>query len=99
MSRINAQRMKRILLVLPLLFLIAFFLVGCGHGSTSPSGVNSSQTTTSSTTSHSSPNADATAVQAGDQQIQTALPSLDQAQNDADNAATNGDSQDSNPTP
>ena len=96
MSHISFPRMRRIMLVLPLLLLLAFLLVGCGGNSTtSASGNSASQTTTQ----NGSSGGDATSVQNGDQQAQNLLQSLDRAQQDADSAANSGDQQDTSQTP
>jgi PBP1b-binding outer membrane lipoprotein LpoB len=93
MSHLSFLHVKRALIVLPLIFLLAFFLVGCaGKGLTSTSNNNATPTVTSQ------PN-NTTTLQNDDQHVQDLLRSLDQAQQDADNAANNGDQQDNNQTP
>jgi hypothetical protein len=99
MSRISYPRMKRIIFVLPLLLLLAFFLVGCGgrNNAIIGSGTATSQASSTTHTPSSSSN-DATNVENGDQQVQQLLQSLDQALQDADNAS-NSSGQDAEHTP
>lgn len=100
MSYITCPRVKKTIFVLPLLLLLVFFLIGCGNSNSavSTSGSNASQTP-SSQSQDGTPNPAATSVVGGDDQLQTVLPSLDQSQNEADNAANTGDQQDTNPNP
>jgi PBP1b-binding outer membrane lipoprotein LpoB len=86
--------MKRLILVLSVLLIIALFLVGCQTG-TSP--VSTSQGSGTTSTQPLSTD-DATNVKNGDQQIQDLLPSLDNSLQDA-NDASDGDQQDTNPGP
>ena len=116
---ISRPRIKRLILVLPLVFVLAFFVIGCSNstgnisgtsttnnqtGTTTSSQSGSSNTTTtntpsSGTTPQSGSSTDnATNVKNGDQQVQSLLQSLDNAQKDADNAS-NSSQQDTNQVP
>jgi hypothetical protein len=99
MSRISYPRMKRIMYFLPLLLLLAFFLVGCGNRNSASQTTTTTNTQSSTTTQNGSSSDDATSVQNGDQQAQNLLQSLDKAQQDADNASNSGDQQDTNQIP
>jgi hypothetical protein len=97
MSRISCPHMKRILLMLPLLLLLAFFLMGCAKGTHDISGTTNQGSSTTNTQSSST--ADTTNVKNGDQQVQNLLQSLDNAQKDAVDASNSGDQQDASPVP
>jgi uncharacterized lipoprotein YajG len=98
MSHISCPRMKRILFVLPLLLLLALLLVGCGSRNSAIIGSGTATSQAATPSQNGSSSNDATSVETDDQQVQNLLQSLDQAQQDADNA-NNSSAQDTDQTP
>jgi hypothetical protein len=83
--------------MLPLLLLLALFLVGCAKGTHGISGTTSQSSGTTNTQSSSTD--DTTNVKNGEQQVQGLLQSLDNAQKDAVDASNSGDLQDASLVP